>query len=157
MAIQSIYITNDQFLAVINPLNINVGETEQQELLDRAEAALEAKLVERFLVPLCNESGGSFESAPKYSKNVVLTALKEQLRSLVGVDKNRNVIVDQGQRYIDLHKGEFNSLVKDLLDPKRDFKLGLQPQAKGSMEAVQQVGLARADNQPHRVRDFDAF
>lgn len=157
MAIESPYITNDQFQKVLAPLNINLSETDQQELVDRASAALEAKLVERFIVPLRAAAGGPLSGAPDYARNVVLSAFKEQVRSLVGVDRNRNVIVEQGQRYIDLHKGEFNSLIKDLLDPKRDFQLQLQPQAVGGLEPIQQMGLARANNRPHRVIDPDAL
>lgn len=157
MAIESPYITDDQFRKILKPLNVTLGDEDQQELVDRAEAALEAELVERFLVPLQKAGGGDFGSAPDYSRNIVLSAIKAQIRSLLGIDKNRNVIVEQGQRYIDLHKGEFNGLMKALLDPKRDFKLALQAQAVGGLEPIQQVGIARANNRPKRVIDPDAI
>ncbi len=157
MAIESIYITDTQFQRVLKPLDIRLDDEDQQDLIDRAEAALEGKLVERFIVPLRSLNGGAFASAPDYSRNIILSAIKEQIRSLISTDRNRNVTVEQGQRYIDLHKGEFNALTKDLLDPKRDFKLQLQPQAQGGMEAIQQVGIARADNRTRQVIDRDAF
>lgn len=157
MAIDSIYITDDQFRKVLKQLNVELNEEGQQELIDRAAGALEAELVQRFLVPLQNKGGGQFSAAPPFARNIILTAIKSQIRSLIGVDQNRNVVVEQGQRYIDLHKGEFNALMKCLLDPKREFGFQPQAQADGAITPIQSVGIARADNRPRRVLDHDAI
>jgi hypothetical protein len=157
MAVDSQYIEDSQFQKILSKLNVDLSSEDQQDLLDRAVGALEAKLVQRFVVPLKEKSGGAYAGAPAYARNVVLSALKEQIRSLAGIDQNRNVVIEQGQRYIDLHKGEFNSLTKDLLDSTRDFGFKLQPQAVGALEPIQELGLARANNHPRRVIDPDAI
>jgi hypothetical protein len=157
MAIESPYITDGQFQRILARLSITLDDEDQQDLADRAQAALEGELVERFIVPLRSAAGGAFEAAPAFSRNLVLSAMKSKLRSLIGTDQNRNVVVEQGQRYIDLHQGEFNGYVKSLKDPKRDFGLQLQPQAVGGLEPIQTLGVARADNHPHRVIDPDAI
>jgi hypothetical protein len=155
--IDSIYITDDQFQAVLKPLNVKLSDDDQQELLDRAVADLEGELVKRFAVPLLAGSGGAYESAKAYSRNIVLTAIKSRIKSLIGIDKNRNVVVESGQRYIDLHKVEFEGRIKLLLDPTRKFDFQLQPQAEDAIDPIQSIGVARADNRLHLEADSDAF
>jgi hypothetical protein len=157
MAVDSIYITDEQFRKVIKPLNLELEGEEAQELLDRAVADLEGELVKRFIVPLAAGTGGPFETAQPYSRNMVLTALKSRIKSLAGIDKNRNVIVEQGQRYIDLHKVEFDGRVKLLLDPNRHFDFQLQPQAVDAIEPIQAVGLGRTDAHLRTQVDHDVF
>lgn len=155
--VDSPYLTPDQFEQVIKPLNLDLSVYEKQELMDRAAADLEAELVKRFVIPLVSVSGGAFENAQNYSRNVVVTALKSRLKSLAGIDKNRNVVVEQGQRFVDLHKQEFDGRIKLLLDPHRHYDFMLQPQAKDSIDPIQDLCVSRADDRPHRVPDFDAI
>ena len=155
--IDSQYISSDQFEKVLKPLNIALNSEDAQELLDRATADLEAELVKRFVVPLQGASSAYAKAAP-YSVNVVVTALKSKIKSLAGIDKNRNIVLEQGQRFVDLHKGEFDSRMKLLLDPHRKFDFLLQPQAQDAMDPVQDIGgLARADNRLEREPDWDAL
>ncbi|MGZ3686696.1 MAG: hypothetical protein ACXWPM_00015 [Bdellovibrionota bacterium] len=155
--VDSIYLTDDQFQAVLKPLNVELSDEEQQELLDRAVGDLEGELVLRFVVPLRSGAAGDYASAQAYSRNIVLTALKSRIKSLVGIDKNRNVVVEQGQRYIDLHKIEFDGRIKMLLDPHRKFDFQLQPQAQDAIDPIQSIGVARADNRLHLDIDGDAI
>lgn len=157
LLVPSQYITEQQFMGVLRPLNVNLGDDDLQDLLDRAVADLEGELVLRYNVPLLAASGAAYSSAQAYSTNMVITALKAKIRSLVGVDKNRNVIVEQGQRYIDLHEKEFANRIKLLLDPKRTFDFQLNPQAVDSIVPIEHVGIARASDRPQRVPDFDAL
>lgn len=155
--VDSPYLSADQFEKVLKPLNLNLSIEDKQELLDRATADLEAELVKRFVVPLVKAEGGTFEDAAGYSKNIVVTALKSRIKSVAGIDKNRNVVVEQGQRFVDLHKQEFDGRIKLLLDPTRHFDFMLQPQAQDAIDPYQHIGIARADNSPHRRPDWDAF
>jgi hypothetical protein len=157
LQVDSPYLTPEQFEKVIKPLNLNLSTEDKQELLDRAAADLEGELVKRFIVPLQPAAGGSFDSCQPYSKNIVVTAIKSRIKSLAGIDKNRNVVVEQGQRFVDLHKQEFDGRMKLLLDPHRNFDFMPQPQAKDAIDPVQSIGVARADNRPHRVPDWDAL
>jgi hypothetical protein len=156
MAIESQYIDDSQFQKVLKPLNVNLSDEDQQDLLDRAVADLEGELCKRFVVPLRSGGGGPFSSAQDFSRNIVLTSLKSRIKSLIGIDKNRNVIVEQGQRYIDLHKSEFDGRMKLLLDSTRHFDFKLQIQAQDAIDPIQTVGIARANNRPCRVVDPDA-
>lgn len=157
LQVDSPYISDKQFHAVLEPLNVNLSNEQLQELLDRAVGDLEGELVLRFIVPLLSAASAPFDQVQSYSKNIVLTALKSRIKSLVGIDQNRNVIVEQGQRYIDLHKVEFDGRIKLLLDPKRTFDFKLQSQAEDSIEPIASIGLGRADNRLHTEIDPDAI
>jgi len=155
--VESPYLTPQQFDDTIKPMNLDLSPDEKQELLDRATADLEGELCKRFIVPLKSGAGGAYATAQAFSRNIVTTALRSRIKSLAGVDKNRNVVVDQGQRFIDLHKGEFDGRIKLLLDPTRHFDFQLQLQAQDAIDPIQSIGVARADNRPHRVPDYDAL
>lgn len=149
MAVTSIYITDPQFVAVLADLNIDsLGATEQQELLDRAIGDMEADLVERYIVPLLAENGGAFSTSPAYTRAKILNTIKAKIRQLIGIDKNRNLIIDSTQRYIDVHGKEYTDCMKVLLDPKKVFGLQQQTYAQGAVTPVQEMGLGVADNEP---------
>lgn len=148
MALVLRYITDEQFARILSDLNVDSKtEAEQQDLFDRACGDMEGDLVMRFIVPLRSDVGTEFSQVPAYTKSKVLNVLRAKIRQCLGIDNNRNLIVDNTQRYIDVHGKEYAEGLKALLDPKRDFKLRLQPQAESVMP-VQTVGVARADNEP---------
>lgn len=146
MAISSIYITDERFQRILADLNLEIEEPEQQDLVDRAVGDLEGDLCERFEVPLVPEGGGDFSTVPSYTRQKVLNAVTEKIKQLAGRDKNRNVIVESNQRFIDLHQAAYKESVKDLLDFKRMWGLRLQPQAQSAVQPVQEMGVARGDN-----------
>lgn len=153
----SIYITDDQFSTLLERLNVEFrgesGEDEKEELLDRAVGEFEGDMVERYVVPLESQVGGTFESAPDSTKRLVLSTIKAKIRHLLGTDKLRNVVVDGPQRFIDLHKSEYEGNVKRLLDPKKDFRLKLNQAAEGAVVPIQEMGIARADDKLHPELD----
>ena len=148
------YITQAQFENILSNLDIQESnEAKLQDLLDRAVGQLEGKLVPRFVVPLVATNGGPFAMAPQFSRNLVLNALKATIRRLIGLDHNRNLVVDGTQRFIDVHKMEQKEVFEDLLNPNALLGFKLQPHAEGSIGPVQAVGLARADNEVRLVDD----
>jgi hypothetical protein len=149
--IVSPYITDEQFEEVTEPLNLELGDRSRQELVDRAAAALEGALSERFIIPLVAEDGSAYKNAPAWCRNVVLSAIKAKIRQVAGADKNRNIVVEAGERFIDLHKNEFDGYVASMLSPKKPFGFKLAVQAQGAITPIQSVGLGRARNN-FRVR-----
>lgn len=144
-----LYITKTNFLKMLVDLNVDAtadggfGDVEQNELIDRAVGDLESDLVERFVIPL-QALKGDFASAPIYSKQKVLNALKSKIRQIIGGDKQKNIVVDSTERFIDLKLKEYNAHIKDLLNHKRDFKMKLQEFASDTaVQPVQTIGVAR--------------
>ncbi len=144
-----LYIKKDNFKKVLKDLNVDAtadggfDETEQNELLDRAVGEMESDLVERFIIPLL-ALAGSFDTAPVYSRQKVLSTLKSKIRQIIGGDKQKNIVIDSTERFIDLKLAEYNRHIKDLLNHKRDFKLKLQEFASDtSLQPVQTIGTAR--------------
>ena len=155
------YITKDEFNEVLEDLNIDASEEggfsskRQRKLLMRANGDLESALVERFIVPLVGTAGG-FEQAPEYARQKVLNALISKLRQLIGLDKQKNIVIDSTERFIDLKKADYNGHVKDLLNHKRIFGFKLQRFANdGALEPVQVIGVARSNNTRELVRTED--
>jgi len=144
-----LYITKANFQKILKDLNVDAteeggfNETEQAELIDRAVGDLESDLVERFIVPLIGLSG-PFTSAPNYARQKILNALKTKIRQLIGEDKQKNIVIDSTERYIDLQLSAYNRHKKDLLNHKRNFELKLQPFASDTaLQPVQTIGVAR--------------
>lgn len=146
--ITSQYISDDQFQAILDDLNItDKDDAQQQELLDRAVADLEADLSERFVVPLIGAGFTPYTSAPAFARNKVINALKSKIRQLIGRDNNRNLVIESTERYVDVHKLAYQDDVKSLLNPKIMYGFQLQEYAQGAVVPVQKLGLARADNE----------
>jgi len=146
------YISKDEFADVLEDLNIDEDEEggfskkRQRKLLARANGDLEADLVERFIVPLLG-TGGAYETAPDYSRQKVLNALISKIRQIIGLDKQKNLVIDSTERFIDLKLADYNRHIKDLLNAKRTFGFKLQSFASdGAVEPVQSIGVARGDN-----------
>lgn len=160
---RSIYITDAQYLAVLDALDIayvdsqGVDLLDKFEILDRAVGDMEADLCERFIVPLQTDGSGDFSTAPAYAQNKILNTIKSKIRQIIGADKNRNLVIDNTQRYIDLHQREYKEHITTLLDPKKLFGLALQSQAQGAVVPTQTVGLARANNRFRAVPDRDGL
>lgn len=152
------YITETQFERVLKVLNVeNMESEDKQELLDTATGDMESDLVERFVVPLVGTSSEAFSLTPKYSQQKILTMLKAKIRQIIGLDKNKNLVIDSTQKFIDVHKITYTDCLKVFMDAKKTFGFMLQPQAQGAVEPVQSVGLARADNKLHVAIDPDAW
>jgi len=146
------YITKENYENLLSDLNLDTSATggfsakEQNELLDRAVGDLESDLVERFIVPLDGLSG-DFTTAPSYSQQKVLNALKSKIRQLVGIDKQKNIVIDSTERFVDLMLADYNRHKNDLLNHKRDFKIKLQSFANDTaVQPVQSIGTARPDS-----------
>lgn len=142
----NIYITSQQFDFVLQDLNYDVSQPNQQELLDRATGDLEADLAEKFVVPLEKYGGGAFSLCPQFSRNKVLNAIKAKIRQIIGVDQNRNLVIDSTERYIDTHGRDYKQHIDKLLDHKIDYGFALINPAEDAREQVQHLGLARAYN-----------
>jgi hypothetical protein len=158
LAIVSQYITDDQFSDVLARLNIDsMEDLERQELVDRAHGDLEADLCERFTVPLLTKDGTAYANAPAFARNKVLNAMKAKLRQIIGNDAARNLVLENTQRYVDVHGKDYKSHIEALNDPKRVYGFQLTEQAAGAMEPMQRMGLARADNKISVEVDSDPF
>ncbi|MAD98810.1 MAG: hypothetical protein CMB99_15910 [Flavobacteriaceae bacterium] len=148
------YITEAQFAQVLTDLNVNTteadgyGVTQQEDLIDRAVGDLESDLVKRFVVPLVATNGAEFStSAPYYTRQKVLNAIKAKIRQILGSDNQKNIVIDSSERYIDLKKAEYTGHIKDLLDHEREFGLRLQSYASdGAKTPVQSVAISRPDD-----------
>lgn len=148
MAITSQYITDAEFERILADLNVDSKEDDEKlDLITRAVGDMEGDLVMRFVVPLFGYDGGDYSTVPQYTRAKVLNALRAKIRALIGFDNNRNLVIDSTQRYINTHEVEYQSCIKALLDPKRDFKLRLQDLAEDAVMPKQKVGIARADNE----------
>lgn len=155
------YITRDEFAEILEDLNIDATESggysdkRQKKLLARANGDLEADMVERFVVPLQGASG-NYLTAPDYSRQKVLNALTSKIRQLVGLDKQKNIVIDSTERFIDLKERDYKGHIKDLLNAKRIFGFKLQGFASdGAVEPVQSIGVARANNTRKSFVDVD--
>ena len=144
-----LYISRTNFVKILIDLNVDAtadggyGDVEQNDLIDRAVGDLESDLVERFVVPLTALSG-DFKTAPIYAQQKVLNALKSKIRQIIGGDKQKNIVIDSTERYIDLKLKEYKDHIKDLLNHKRDFKMKLQSFASDTaLQPVQTIGVAR--------------
>ena len=144
-----LYISRTNFEKILSDLNVDAtadggyGVIEQNDLIDRSTGDLEADLVERFIVPL-QALNGEFKNAPVYSQQKVLNALKSKIRQIIGSDKQKNIVIDSTERYIDLKLKEYKDHIKDLLNHKRDFKMKLQKFASDTaLQPVQTIGVAR--------------
>lgn len=146
------YISKAQFQDVLEDLNIDESEEgglspkKQTRLLKRANGDLESALVERFVVPLLGLNG-PYTSAPEYARQKVLNAIISKITQLIGLDKQKNIVVESTERFIDIKKADFNGHVKDLLNHKRIFDFKLQGfAADTAVQPVQTIGVARGDN-----------
>jgi len=146
------YISKAQFKDVLDDLNIDETEDgglsakQQTSLLKRANGDLESALVERFVVPLVGNAG-PFSTAPEYSRQKVLNAVISKITQLIGLDKQKNIVVESTERYIDIKKADYNGHVKDLLNHKRIFEFKLQDfSSDRALQPVQVIGVARGDN-----------
>lgn len=155
MAYTSQYISTDVFRWLLDDLNIVYDGKQQDDLLMRAVGDLEADLSKKFKVPLINATGVSFCAAPDFARNKVLNALKAKIRQLIGTDKNRNLVIESTEKYIDTHKIEYKDNINVLLDPMIDFGFLLLGQAVDAQTPVQHVALGRADNETELA--FDKF
>lgn len=158
MSASNTYITAPQFKGILDTLNIqNMDDVALQDILDRATGDVEAELCERFLVPLVAKGGGDYSTAPPFARQKVLNALRAAVKKVIGEDKAANVVVDSTERYVDVNKASFDMHIKTLLNPKKHFDFSMQPQAEGSIDPIQSVGLARADNELHASPDLSGI
>ncbi len=148
-----LYITRANVEALLADLNVDItesggiGEDGLRDLLDRAAGDLESDLVERFVVPL-QAANGAYSGSPIYAKQKVLNAMKAKIRQIIGGDKQKNIVVESTERYIDLKKGEYTGHIKALVDHKRNFGFKLQEFANDTaLQPVQFVGTARPSSQ----------
>lgn len=154
MSIDSQYISDDRFQDILDEQNITgLTDDQQQDLVDRAVGDLEAQLCERFVVPLQVTTPGDFEVAPKFAQQKALNAVISRIRSLLGLDKARNLVIESTQKYIDVHYIDFKGHIKDLLDPKKHYGFQLNSFSVGSFDPVQTIGLARANNETEIILD----
>jgi len=155
-----LYMTKDEFAEVFEDLNVDIDELggfdskRSKRLMDRAVSDLEADLVKRFVIPLVSAAGTAFEFAPTYGQFKVKSAIMSKLRELIGQNKQKNVVIDSTERFIDLKKATYRQHIKDLLDHERIYGLKLQEFAEdGSLNPVQQVGIARPETR--RSTEFE--
>ncbi|MFV8250241.1 hypothetical protein [Bdellovibrio bacteriovorus] len=141
------YITEAQFRKLISDLEIrDLTDEGMQELLDRAVGMVEGKLSKRFVIPLVAESGGPYEAAPRFARNLVSNVIIASIRRLIGLDHNRNLVIEGTQKFIDTNKIEQDEMIKDLLEPTANLGFKLHEAAAGSIGSVQTIGLSRADH-----------
>jgi hypothetical protein len=154
MAINSIYITDTQIATVLTKLGITLGDAEVLDVYTRAAADLEGDLSYKYVVPL-TVLNSAYTAAPAFAINKVAQAMIYKIREVLAADNNRNtgVLLDNGQKYLDLNRIAYKNQIKDLLDPKLSFGFQLNANAVGSAEPVQSLGLARANNRFEIVRD----
>jgi hypothetical protein len=146
MAISSQYITDPQFIGIMNDLNIEISEADAQDLIDRSEGDLEAALCERFQVPLAAKDGGEFSSVPKHARQKIFNAMRAKIRANIALDKLRNLTFEDNQRFQNVHQKEFEGHIDELLEPGKVYGLRLTDQAVGAMEPMQKLGLAKHDD-----------
>lgn len=159
-----LYISRSEYEKVLSDLNVDTEEEGgldnkgKNDLLDRAIGEMESDLVERFVVPLQGLSG-DYSTAPAYSTQKVLSCLKSKIRQIIGGDKQKNIVIDSTERFIDLKKSEYNGHIKDLLNHKRDFKFKLQEFANDTaVQPVQTIGVARpSSTRTTSIHDGEEF
>jgi Na+-translocating ferredoxin:NAD+ oxidoreductase RnfC subunit len=149
----SIYITDTEFNWLLSDLNIAYDQDKKDDLLKRAIGDFEADMSKKYIVPLIDKTGVAYTSAPAFAQNKVLNAVKAKVRQLIGVDKNRNLVIESTERYIDTHKIEYNDNVKTLLDPMIDFGFMLLNQAQDAQTPVQHLALSKACHQTELIDD----
>jgi hypothetical protein len=154
MADRSIYITDDQYDAILLSLNVTFTDDTHFDVLDRAVADFEGDMVERFTVPLAGV-GVPFSSVADFARNKALNAMKAKIRQILGNDNARNVVVESTQRYVDVQKSVYEDQKKALLDPKRIWGFQMQAQAQDAVTPIQSVGIARARNERREIPDCD--
>ena len=144
-----LYISKTNFQKILSDLNVDAtaeggfSDLEQNELIDRAVGDLESDLVERFIVPL-QALKGAYDTAPNYSRQKVLNAIKTKIRQIIGEDKQKNIVIDSTERFVDLQLSAYVRHRKDLLNFKRDFQFKLQAFASDTaVQPVQTIGVAR--------------
>ncbi len=159
------YISKNEFREIMEDLNIDATESggfqskRQTSLLNRANGELESDLVERFVVPLVADKGSGYDAAPEYAREKVKSAMVAKIRQIIGSDKQKNIVIDSTERFVDLKLRDYNNHIKDLLNHKRTFGFKLQDFASdNSVEPVQVVGVARGDHKRQTfVSDEEEF
>lgn len=148
-----LYISKDDFNDILEDLNVDTSEDgglnpkQQIRLLDRAVGEMEADLVKRFTVPLQGTNKTPYTTAPYFARQKILSTIKAKVRSLIGQDKMKNIVIDTTEKYIDLKEKSYAAHIKDLLDHERPFGFNLQPFATdGSLIPTQKVGVARTND-----------
>lgn len=149
------YITKAQYEDILKTLNVDfsdedggVDSKKYVEILECAMGDLEADLVKRFVVPLIDKGGTSFKHAPLFAQRKVLNAMKNKIKQIIAKDKQKNIVIDTTERYIDLNKKDYDDDIKSLIDHERDFGFRLQGYSQeGAMQPVQSMGVGRPDNE----------
>lgn len=141
----SSYISDDEVNKVFDSLDLLEDYTvdEIEEVVREAEADLHRGVAERFTIPLV-AAGGPFESAPSFSKTTVASAMKAMIRKVLADENFKSSDENQTTSYRDLYYKKANKYVKDLMNPKIDYKLKLSP-VSDDYQPVQIVGIASPD------------
>lgn len=148
------YISQQVFDWLLADLDIlECDELKKRDILDRATGDLEADLSEKFVVPLVNQTGGAYSTCQTFAKNKILNALKAKIREIIGIDKNRNLVIDSTERFINTHGMEYKAQIKTLLDYKIDYGFKLLYQAENARNPIQYLGLARANNKVDPIEE----
>lgn len=141
------YITNGQFVRVLTKLNVeSMSSEDQQDLLDRATAGLEADLADKFVVPLVTKTGSAYSECSEFGRNFILQTLMAKTRQLIGYDVNRAMVIESTEKFIDTHGIEYNANIKKLHDDRVNFSFKILGQAQEAREEIQSIGLARPNN-----------
>lgn len=148
-----LYITNDDYQDILEDLNIDLSEDgglskkQQIRTLDRAIGEMEADLVKRFTVPLQGSNKTPYSTAPYFARQKILSTIKAKIRTLIGQDLMKNIVIDTTEKYIDIKDKNYRVHIKDLLDHETPFGFNLQSFADdGSLIPVQKIGVARPDD-----------
>ena len=154
------YITREQVDFILADLNVEWGtmrEARIKDLLERAIGDLESDLARKFVVPLTAARSRHLSSPQavnyKFATVKVQNAMKAKIRAILGFDQNKQLtgVIETTEKFMNVAEGEYNSHIKDLLDPKIDFGFMLLAQAQDSQTPVQHLALSRAnhDSEPY--------
>jgi hypothetical protein len=159
MSLNSNYISDDQVARIVTKLNLELTDDEISDVYNRAVGDLEGDLSVRFAVPLIgagiNNLGDVYSTATPWAINKIAQAMICKMRQIFAADNNRNtaVVLENGQRYVDINKTDYTALIKDLMDIMKVTGFQLNSFAEGSGEPVQTIGLGRANDRFEIVRD----
>jgi hypothetical protein len=148
------YLSDAEIRKIYCAVNLDSLEDEDiQEDVNNATGDLESRLVSRFKIPLMAKGGGLLSTAPAMTVSKVKLAMKTSLRNIIAQEYMRNSDLNQLGDYSQSQAKMLADHVKVLMNPESDLGLDLQVYAQDSMEPVQHIGIAKANNSMYT--DYD--
>lgn len=141
------YLSHAELLKIFSQVNLDgLDESEIQESINQAQGDMESRLNKRFHIPLLAKGKLPLENAPSHTVSKIKVTLKSAIRVFLSEEYLRNSDLNGLSEYGDTQNRVLYGHIKDLLDFQNDFGLELKPYAQDSVEPVQHVGIAKANN-----------